>query len=162
MIQKLSKKENPITVGGVVIRGKQYGRTLGFPTANLDRREYSRRKMKIKFGVYAGTAWVNWVDDRHPGFPLMTVIKGGKVFAAGVVVGPLDKKGLPKIEAHLIGFKENLYGKKIVCKLVKYIRPYKTFASEDSLKKQIYKDLKVIKKIVQKEKSIWKKENAVR
>ena len=47
-----------IHITGKVIHGQKYGKVLGFPTANLDRREYSRKKMKIKLGVYAG--WAAW------------------------------------------------------------------------------------------------------
>src|SRR5580698_4080518 len=106
-----------LIISGKVIKGDQYGRRLGFPTANLDRRQYNRDKLKIKFGVYAGTS-----STGHK---------------AAIVIGPLDKKGLPKLEAHLIGFKGNLYGKKLSITLIKYIRPFKKYNNEDELKKAI-------------------------
>lgn len=109
------------TISGIVVKGDQYGRKLGFPTANLDRREYNRRGLKLKFGIYAGAS-----STGHK---------------AAIVIGPLDKKGLPKIEAHLIGFKGNLYGKKIVLELKKHLRPFKKFKNETDLKRAIKKDI---------------------
>jgi len=40
---------------GKVIRGDGYGRKLGFPTANIDRRQYVKDKLKVKLGIWAGT-----------------------------------------------------------------------------------------------------------
>jgi len=129
-------------ISGKVIHGEHYGRKLGFPTANLDRRSFSRRKMKIRFGVYAGWATV---DGHHLGQPQMVPIKGKN--PAAIVIGPLDKTGLPKIEAHLIGFKGDLYGKRLSLFLVKYLRPFRKFKDEEELKKQIKKDIIRIKKL---------------
>ncbi len=125
-----------ITISGKVIHGEKYGRKIGFPTANLDRRSYSRRKQNIKFGIYAGH--VELKDLK---------IKRLKDYPAGVIVGPLDKSGLPKLEAHLIGFKGNLYGKKITVTLQKYLRPFKKFKTEAELKMQIKKDIQRIRKL---------------
>lgn len=121
-------------VSGRVIRGESLGRKLGFPTANLDRREYVRKKMKIKLGVYAGTAVIG-----------KGVRIKDKQYQAGIVIGPIDEHGLPKIEAHLLGLKGNLYGKYLKIYLNKYLRPYRKFKNLTLLKKQIYLDLKKIK-----------------
>ena len=124
-----------IKLSGRVVRGKGYGRQLGFPTANLDRWDYSRRKIKIKFGIYAGFA----------AYQLKAISYQLK---AAIVIGPVDNRGLPKIEAHLMGFKGNLYGKKISLQLVKYIRPFRKFENEMALKTQIQKDIILIKKLI--------------
>jgi len=116
-------------ITGKVTHGQHYGRELGFPTANLDRREYVRKKLKIKFGIYSGIA----------------ILQSEKKYRAGIVMGPLDKSGLPKIEAYLLNFKGNLYGKKITITLKKYLRPFIKFKNTDDLKKQIQKDIKRIK-----------------
>ncbi len=121
-----------IKITGKVIHGANYGRKLGFPTANLDRRQYIREKMKIKFGVWAGEAQFKIKNLKF------------KNYLAGVVVGPVDKTGLPKLEAHLIGFKGNLYGKKITITLQKYLRSFKKFKNEEELKKQITIDIQRI------------------
>ena len=119
-----------IELTGKVIKGEKYGRKLGFPTANLDRREYNHKKLKIRLGVWSGTAKLStW----------------GKIYRAAIVIGPLDNRRLPKLEAHLINFKGTLYGKKLTINLIKYLRPFKKFKNEQQLKLQIQKDIKLIK-----------------
>lgn len=115
---------------GKVVRGARVGRRLGFPTANLDRREYMKKKLRIPFGVYAGTA---------------TISGGKKVYSAGIVIGPLDKKGLPKIEAHLLDFSGNLYGKKLRLSIACYLRRYKVFKNVATLKRAIAKDIQMVR-----------------
>ena len=119
-----------INIKGKVIHGDHFGKVLGFPTANLDRREYLRKKLKIKFGVWAGTAST----------PSAT-------YKAALVIGPLDNRRLPKIEAHLIGFKGKLYGKRIGIALKKYIRPFRKYKSIRDLKLAIAKDIVKINQI---------------
>lgn len=133
MIQKIQQRK--LTVSGRVIRGDGYGKKLGFPTANIDRREYTKKGLKVKLGVYAGTVLILHTTRHTPHIQL---------YKAGIVIGPKDKNNLPKIEAHLIGFEGSLYGKKIELELVKYIRPWKSFPSEYELKKQITKDISTI------------------
>ncbi|HVY67713.1 MAG TPA: riboflavin kinase [Patescibacteria group bacterium] len=122
-------------VSGKVIHGDHFGRKLGFPTANLDRREYVRRGLKAKFGVYAGA-----VQVQNSKLKVQS-------YRAGIVIGPLDKRGLPKIEAHLIGFRGNLYGRKLIIVLQKYLRPFKKYKNIEDLKKDIQKDIIAIKKL---------------
>ena len=119
-------------ISGTVVHGEKLGRLLGFPTANLDRRSFVKRRAQAKFGVWAGYA----------------TTPEGKVWKAGIVIGPLDKRGLPKIEAHLLGFSGDLYGEKLKLGLVKYIRAYKNFKKLEALKLQIGKDLKKIKSVI--------------
>jgi riboflavin kinase/FMN adenylyltransferase len=122
-----------IELTGKVVNGKKFGRILGFPTANLDRRQYVRQELNIKFGIWAGSVVLQTTN-----YKLQT-------FLAAIVIGPIDKKGLPKIEAHIIGFSGNLYGKKITITLKKYIIPFKKYKNIEDLKKQINKDIKNIK-----------------
>lgn len=121
-----------LAISGRVLHGLKYGRKLGFPTANLDRKDWSRKKLKIKYGVYAGCA---------------SVVESQKIFKAGIVIGPKDKQGLPKIEAYLLNFSGNLYGKTLRLELNRFLRPYKNFINVDELKKQIAKDVKQIRKL---------------
>jgi riboflavin kinase / FMN adenylyltransferase len=123
-----------IEIRGKVGRGNGYGRVLGFPTVNLDRRQWVRLKLKPKLGVYAGTAE----------FKLKT--KNYKL-KAGIVIGPIDKKGLPKIEAHIINFKGNLYGNYLTIFPAHFLRSFNKYKSEAELKAQIAQDIKNIKKI---------------
>jgi len=129
------KFSSGISIRGTVVRGDQYGRVLGFPTANVDRRQYVRQKMDMQLGVYAGWAEIAG-SSRQP---------TARNYKAGIVIGPIDKRGLPKIEAHLIGFTGNLYGKKITLSLKKFMRPWKNFKGMEELKAQIKKDIKTIK-----------------
>lgn len=117
-----------LEIRGRVLRGDRVGKQLGYPTANLDRRSLPRGKFKVKFGIYAG----------------LSVLPSGKIYKAGIVIGPLDKKHLPKIEAHLIGFRGNLYGKRLTLRLQKYLRPFRRFSSIERLKRQIKRDIRNI------------------
>jgi riboflavin kinase/FMN adenylyltransferase len=149
-----------VTIVGRVIYGKKYGRKLGFPTANLDRRDYVRRKLKIKLGIYAGYAVIGEKttfprpSPHHFGYAqgdpeLDRMGQEGREHErkAAIVIGPIDNRGLPKIEAHLLNFKGNLYGKKVILSLGKYIRSFREFKNEGELKKQIQKDIAIIVKL---------------
>lgn len=120
---------NEMELSGRVLRGQRFGRVLGYPTANLDRRSFVRSRVKPRLGVYAGT-----------------VRLGQRTYLAGIVIGPVDRRGLPKIEAHLLGFKGNIYGRTITLRLGEYLRPFKKYVNPHLLKKQIKQDLIRIKK----------------
>lgn len=121
------------TIKGKVVKGNGYGNKIGFPTINLDRRSFVRMKNKPAiFGVYAGFVILN---------PLMTSAKQ-KRYRAGIVIGPLDKKNLPKIEAHILNFNKNIYGENVSLEINKFLRKFKKFANAQDLINQITKDLK--------------------
>jgi riboflavin kinase/FMN adenylyltransferase len=105
-----------VEISGIVIHGDGYGKKIGFPTVNLKTKTEARLPFS---GVYAGSGEL-----------------GGKNYRAGIVIGPHDK-----IEAHLIGFSGDAYGKKVVLRLEKFLRPYKNFSSEQELIEQIKKDI---------------------
>ena len=110
---------------GEVIHGKGFGRTLGFPTANLS----ISHALALPFGVYAAHILVcrKWYDGivnvgKHPTFP----------------------EGPPAVEAHIPGFADDLYGKTITVRLTRYIREEKVFPSTQALHEQIRKDLQLL------------------
>jgi len=120
------------TITGRVIRGLRLGKKLGFPTANLDRRNYGRRTPVFRFGVYGGT---------------VQIFGAKKIYRAAIIIGPLDKRGLPKIEAHLFDFLGNLYGKRLAISPKRFIRPFQIYASKEALVRQIKRDISRIKKL---------------
>src|SRR3989338_6339991 len=101
-------------ISGKVIKGDGYGQKLGFPTVNLE----TELKEFPPAGVYAGVAFVD-----------------GITYRAGIVVDPNDK-----IEAHLIDYSGNAYGKQVILTTQKFLREYKNFNTEKELINQIKKD----------------------
>lgn len=73
------------------------------------------------------------------------MLPSGKKYMAAIIIGPIDKTGLPKIEAYLINFKSDLYGKILTIYPGKYLRPFQKFRSEAGLKRQIRRDILKIK-----------------
>lgn len=108
-------------ISGKVIHGDGYGKKLGFPTMNLD----AEKDAFIKDGVYAGVG-----------------VLEGKEYQAGIVIGPGEK-----IEAHLIGYNGDAYGKEVALKIGKFIREYKKFDTEGELIIQITKDIEAVKNL---------------
>lgn len=104
-------------ISGKVIRGKGKGKKIGFPTVNI------KLSKKVESGVYSGIVRV-----------------AGQEYRSGIFVG-LDKNNL---EAYLIGFSGDLYGKTIEVDINKKIRDVEKIGSEDELKEKIEKDIKVI------------------
>mgnify|MGYP000591345253 CR=1 FL=1 len=117
---------------GKVIQGEKLGRQIGFPTANIDGKQFSKIKPQPQWGVYAG----------------LVLLPNQLIYPAGIVIGPADTKGEPKLEAHLIGFFGDLYDQNIGFLIIKFLRPYQSFSSLIVLKKQIKKDLAATKKII--------------
>lgn len=120
-------------IEGKVIKGLGYGKKLGFPTANLDSKQFKRDKMELPLGIYAGVVFLHHLN---------------KIRKTAIVIGPFDKKKVPKIEAHILGFKGKIYGKKLTLYLYKFLRPFEVFKTERLLIAQIKKDVKRVEKEV--------------
>lgn len=114
------KINNMLRIKGTVIKGKQLGRELGFPTANL------AIEGKLSSGVYAGE-----------------IISGNQKHKAAIFI---PKEG-NLIEAHIFDFKSDIYGEIIEVLIGKKIREVKKFQNNTELKEQIKKDLEIIKGI---------------
>ena len=114
---------HPHMLTGVVQTGKQLGRTIGFPTANLT---FPEGVIVPKFGVYACNATFD-----------------GKVYAAITNVGSrptVNGEGVTA-EAHILDFDGDLYGKSVTLVFHKFLRPEKKFDSLEELKAQIAEDI---------------------
>ena len=114
----------PWTIEGIVKRGEKRGRKIGFPTCNLDLGDY----VIPKSGVYASKIILN-ENSKKKGI-------------VNVGYKPTFGKNKLLLEAHIFGFKKNLYDKTIKIMLLKFIRKEKKFKNILELKKQIKKDIK--------------------
>ncbi len=111
----------PYAIGGRVVRGKQLGRTLGFPTANL-----RFPKTPALSGIYA--TWVHGVGDR----PWPSVSS----FGTRPTVDGVE----PLLEAHLFDFSGDLYGRHIEVEFVAKLRDELKFPDLPSLTEQMQRD----------------------
>ena len=118
------------SIFGKVQKGKQLGKKIGFPTANIDIKDY----VLAKPGVYA----VKVKKQRD-----VRNIKG--IANLGYRPTFYGKKIL--LEVHLFNFYGNLYNKHLTVEFLKFIRSEKKFKNIGQLKKQIKIDLSTAKKI---------------
>ena len=121
----------PFDLDGVVVPGAGRGRTIGFPTANID----TSNELRPAEGVYA-------VRVRLPGDPTP---KGG---AANIGVKPTFGGGEVTIEAHLFDSSGDLYGQKLRVEFLERLRPEKRFGSANELSAQIARDLEAARAAV--------------
>ncbi|HOP04502.1 MAG TPA: bifunctional riboflavin kinase/FAD synthetase [Tenuifilaceae bacterium] len=112
----------PIT--GTIEGGKQIGRSIGFPTANISPSE--THKQIPGFGVYAV-----WFDYDGKSYPAML-----NIGVKPTVGSELDRT----IEAHIIGFNQNIYAREVMVRFVKKIRDEMRFPSLEHLKNQLVDD----------------------
>ncbi|GHT75750.1 riboflavin biosynthesis protein [Bacteroidia bacterium] len=109
---------------GKVIRGNQLGRTIGFPTANLELAE--KDKMLPKDGVYS--VLVETEDKNYCGMAYIgqrpTVLpEGGK-----------------RVEVNIFDFSDDIYGNDLRIELIDFIRPEIRFDNLEDLRRQLEKD----------------------
>ena len=128
------KKANKIlnrnwSVNGKVEKGRQLGKKIGFPTANIDIKNY----VLACPGVYAVRA--KKLDKKE-------YIKG----IANLGYRPTFDGKKILLEVHLFNFSGNLYNKYLTVEFIKFIRKEKKFKNVDQLRKQIKIDLLKAKK----------------
>jgi len=109
----------PAEVEGTVVAGDARGGTLGFPTANL---RPDPLLLVPAFGIYAGTA------------------EEGRA-AISIGTNPHYSGEERRIEAFLLDFEGDLYGRRLVLQLWRRLRDERVFESEDALVAQIAKDV---------------------
>lgn len=123
----------PFSVTAKVIGGKRLGRTIGFPTANIDTTECS---LLPASGVYA-----------------TSVRAAGSIYPAITNIGvnpTVDSDGATKSETYIIGFEGDLYGDIITIEFSAKLRDEKTFEDIDCLADQLREDCKASKEIFEK------------
>ncbi|MBD1164435.1 bifunctional riboflavin kinase/FAD synthetase [Pelagibacterales bacterium SAG-MED13] len=118
------------SIEGKVEKGKQLGKKIGFPTANIDIKDY----ILACPGVYAVRVKIK--DNSK-------TIKG----IANLGYRPTFNGKKILLEAHLFNFSGNLYNKDLTVEFLKFIRKEKKFKNVDQLKKQIKIDLLIAKKV---------------
>jgi len=113
----------PYLLRGEVVEGDKRGRTIGFPTANVLPDE---RALMPGRGVYAGHAWV-----------------GSERYGACTNVGtaPTFDRRDSRVEAYLLGYGGDLYGKVVDVTFEERLRPEKRFSGVGELKEQIVRDV---------------------
>lgn len=124
----------PFQLSGEVVHGDQRGRQLGFPTANLI------------------------PDDRYvcPGHGVYTCLADGPAAitdtlpaAVNVGVRPTFRTGRGElIEAYLIGFDGDLYGKELRLRFLERLRGERRFESPDALVDQMHRDVQEARALV--------------
>jgi len=123
----------PVSVLGEVIPGQKRGRTIGFPTANLD----LHHELHPPPGVYACRARVVTPEGGRTGDESCpAVVNIG--YRPTVEGAPPDE---PLLEAHLLGFEGDLYGQMLELEFVQHLRAEQRFGSLEALREQIRRDV---------------------
>lgn len=113
----------PYSITGIIVKGKQLGRTIGFPTANIHLQE--SYKLIPANGVYVINAY-------HQGAAYKGMLNVG--------VRPTVDGTFRTIEANLFDFNKEIYGEDLTVEFLHYLRPEQKFDGLDALIQQIKVD----------------------
>ncbi|WP_291728393.1 bifunctional riboflavin kinase/FAD synthetase [Bernardetia sp.] len=120
------------SITGKVVKGKQIGRTIGYPTANL-KLDY-KHKLIPKQGIYAVRVYYKYE------------YYGGML---SIGVRPTIGKNLKQtIEVNIFDFDKDIYDKNITLQFVKYLRPEEKYNSLEELKAQLAKDKEMSEEVL--------------
>jgi riboflavin kinase / FMN adenylyltransferase len=118
----------PYHFAGLVAKGRQLGRTIGFPTANVQVSESF--KLIPANGVYA----------------VRILVRGQSHFGIMNIGNRPTVEGIGRTqEVFIFDFDADIYGEKLTAELLHFIRPEQRFEGLEALKTQIYKDIEVAK-----------------
>lgn len=112
------------SLSGQVVEGRHIGRVIGFPTANLSPAD--KRLLVPKGGVYVAEAFVE-----------------GRAYRAMLNIGTrptFSDDDRPSIEAHLLDFHGDLYGKRLTFRFLSRLRDERKFDNVEDLKHQLHAD----------------------
>lgn len=123
---------HPFQISGEVIEGAKIGRTIGYPTANV---EPPPDLVMLPDGIYVSLAGL-------PGEPI--------VRPAMTYIGtrPALNTGNRLIETHLLDFSGNLYGLKLATDFLERIRPDATFPGVEALVRQLQEDERITRSVL--------------
>ena len=123
---------HPFSLRGPVIRGDGRGKQIGVPTANI---AYPREKVVPARGIYAG--WANVDDEKY-------------IAAISIGVNPTftPEKQSSSVEAHILDFNQEIYGKKLNIEFISRLRDEFKFDSVEALVEQIWKDVAETRRIL--------------
>jgi riboflavin kinase / FMN adenylyltransferase len=119
----------PHFLSGKVVHGRERGRTIGFPTANLD----SLTECVPPDGVYATR--VVLPDGAYPSI-------------TNIGMRPTFQETARSIEAHIFDFDRDIYDREIKLEIIERVRPERKFDSGEALGRQIAQDLKRAREIL--------------
>ena len=117
------------SIQGKVQVGRKLGRKIGFPTCNIDIKDY----IIPKLGVYKVKVKIANLNKIYNGI-------------ANLGLRPTFNQKKILLEVNIFNFSRNLYYKKLKVEFIKFIRGEKEFKNIDQLKKQIFIDIKKCKK----------------
>ncbi len=120
----------PFAIRGMVQHGDKLGRTIGFPTANIDMGTY----LRPRFGIYAVTGKLK--DGRR--------LRG----AANLGIRPTFDPPKELLEPYFFDFAEDLYGQEVEVALHHFLRPEAKFESLEALKAQMERDCDNARKLL--------------
>ncbi|MDM9384332.1 bifunctional riboflavin kinase/FAD synthetase [Chlorogloeopsis sp. ULAP01] len=124
----------PYSLIGTVVKGQQLGRTIGFPTANL---QLPKDKFLPLQGVYAVRVFITDETLELDGNGYLGVMNiGNRPTVNGTQIS---------VEVHLFNWFGDLYGKKLTVQLEKFLRPEQKFPNLEALKTQIQLDCNAAK-----------------
>ena len=116
-------------IEGIVQKGRQQGKKIGFPTCNIDIKDY----VIAMPGVYAVK-----VKRKNSNKSLKAI--------ANLGYRPTFNQKKILLEVHIFNFSGNLYNKYLSIEFITFIRKEKKFKNVNQLRKQIQKDLKIAKR----------------
>lgn len=115
---------HPFLLNGKVIQGQKIGRTIGFPTANIEVAD--KHKLIPPYGIYA-----------------VKVRLEGKEFGGMLYIGDrptLEQHNNQTIEVNIFEFSDNIYGKEITIEFVDFIRHDMRFNNLEALQSKLAED----------------------
>lgn len=123
--------EQPYRIKGIVVKGRQLGRTIGFPTANI--KIDDSEKLIPTDGVYA--VYVKYKNE---------IFKGMLNIGFRPTVEGIGKT----IEVHILNFDKEIYGEELEIQFIRFIRQEQKFDGIDKLKAQLEVDKRTVSEML--------------